>query len=95
MNMEEARKSSNQSFSCHRCSKFYILKTSLSRHMRTIHNEDLEKSADRPYPCSHCNRYFKNRTNLAIHIKHINKKLHHCEYCTNCLLYTSPSPRDS
>ena len=80
-------------FSCNKCDFKTQLSKRLVRHMQHIH-EGFK------YSCNQCEEIFKNQIPLNQHKKKHDKK-YACADCNyiglseNCLLYTSPRPRDS
>lgn len=66
---------------CELCEYRYTRKTSLSTHLRNIHN------IEKPYDCSHCEKKFARRRQLTAHLRRLeirsgfHKKIFECPPC--------------
>ena len=71
---------------CEQCGQFFVQKTNLIRHMKTVHTNN------KPFQCKECDATFSRSDGLTdhmqIHIKHMkthseesDKKQHQCEQC--------------
>ena len=70
---------------CETCEKSYTTSSNLQTHRRIHHGEE------KPYKCETCEKSFNTSSKLQTH-----RRIHHGEKPYKCcLLYTSPSPRDS
>ena len=63
------------------------------------HNDSIsitEVTSSALHTCTTCHRHFPCQSKLKAHMRtHTGDKPFNCPQCENCLLYTSPSPRDS
>ena len=76
-------------YKCTECGKCFRNNLHLSEHRRS-------HSGEKPFECSVCSKRFRTAGHLVVHSRiHSGEKTYKCHMCNNCLLYTSPSPRDS
>ena len=81
-------------YNCHICPSSFTQPGILRRHIYTLHE------GNKQFKCGKCGKLFTHEYSLKKHINVIHggkkpkNKDYNCELCGNCLLYTSPSPRD-
>ncbi|XP_052763566.1 zinc finger protein 84-like [Mya arenaria] len=62
-------------FTCHDCSKSFVSKGSLDRHVAAVHSDI------RPFQCHKCEKAFKVKDNLTKHLKVHEDPKYRCEVC--------------
>ena len=73
---------------CNKCEQDFSTKKKLWSHIKAKHQSN--------FKCDQCDNTFSKQSNLKKHVDSVHKEIqvYTCEHCNNCLLYTSPSPRD-
>ena len=69
-------------FQCERCNKFFTLKGSLNRHIKTIHEEH------RPFKCTVCEKNFNRKYDLKMHFSSVHEKKKPCKCEVRCEICT-------
>ena len=65
-----------ETFTCETCDKEFYGRTTLTRHIKHVHEE-------RQFECKHCHKKFSKRWNLRIHLNiHTGDKPYSCGVCT-------------
>ena len=73
----------NTQKTCDICQKHFLNKSSLTRHIKTLHSENhKEQGHDKSYKCNSCDKEYKTFDGLYIHLRcHNNEYKYICQHC--------------